>query len=113
VSTETPLPLPDYDELPFANLQHQVRSLTDDQLERLVTHERAHANRTPVLELLRVRRQELADGDVPAPGNQQEGSGRPADSDSGSPVSPAAAAGPGGPLRHGVAGQTPDRDKPH
>ena len=113
MTDETPLPLPDYDELPLANLQHQVRSLDDEQLQRLVEHEQQHANRTPVLELLRVRRQELAEGDTPAPGNQQEGSSRPADSRKGSPVSPDSAAGPSGPLRHGVAGETPDRDKPH
>jgi len=113
LADDAALPLPDYDELPVANLQHQVRSLSDEQLQHLVEHEQAHANRTPVLELLRVRRQELAEGEQPSPGNQQEGSSRPADSPSGSPVSRNSTAEPGGPLRHGVAGQTPDRDKPH
>lgn len=107
------MPLPDYDELSFGTLQHEVRSLDDAQLEHLVEHEQQHGNRVAVLELLRVRRQELADGAAPAPGNQQERSGRAADDPSGSPVSRSSAAGPEGPLRHGVAGQTPDRDKPH
>lgn len=111
-NNETPLPLPDYDELRLTDLQHQIRSLNDEQLQVLIEHEQAHGNRTPVLELLRVRRQELAAGDTPAPGDQQQGSSRPADSPKGSPVSPDTAARPSGPLRHGVAGQTPRRDRP-
>lgn len=112
MTSDSVLPLPDYDELPIAKLQHQIRALSAEDLQALMEHEQQHANRTPVKELLRTRQQELADGAQPSGGDQWDGSGKPADTPHGSPVSRDSAAGPGAPLRHGVAGQTADRDRP-
>ncbi|WP_007025737.1 hypothetical protein [Saccharomonospora iraqiensis] len=112
MSTGEALPLPDYDELPIAKLQHQIRSLPAGDIDRLIEHEQRHGDRTPVLELLRTRRQQLDEGAEPSGGDQWDGTGKPADTRHGSPVSPDSTAPPGGPLRHGVAGNTPERDRP-
>lgn len=112
MTSDSALPLPDYDELPVAKLKHQIRALSAEDIRTLIEHEQAHANRTPVLVLLRTRQQELAEGAEPSGGDQWDGSGKPADTPHGSPVSRDSAAKPSGPLRHGVAGQTPNRDKP-
>ncbi len=106
------LPLPDYDELPLTTLQHQIRALSAEDIQALIDHEQQHGNRTPVLELLRTRKEQLDNGAVPSGGDQWDGSGKPADTRHGSPVSRDSAAEPSGPLRHGVAGQTPHRDRP-
>jgi hypothetical protein len=106
------LPLPDYDELPLNSLKHEIRSLRDDQLRTLFDHEREHANRVPVIELLATRLKELAEGAEPSGGDQQAHSGKPDDTRHGSPISQGGASKPSGPLRHGVAGQTPERDRP-
>lgn len=112
MTDDKPLPLPDYDELPYAKLRHQIRALSAADIERLIEHEHQHGDRTPVLELLRTRVTELANGAEPSDGDQFDSTGKPSDTAHGSPVSPDGAAKPSGPLRHGVAGQTPDRDKP-
>lgn len=112
MSTGETLPLPDYDELPFAKLRHQIRALSEEDIQRLIAHEHDHGNRTPVLELLRTRLQQLAEGAQPSGGNQWNGTGKPADTRHGSPVSGDSTAPPSAPLRHGVAGKTPDRDRP-
>ncbi|KID29366.1 hypothetical protein [Prauserella rugosa] len=112
MTSDSALPLPDYDELPITELQHRIRSLPDEDLRTLIDYEESHANRTPVLELLRTRQSELAEGAEPSGGDQQADSGKPADTSHGSPVSADSAAQPSGPLRHGVAGQTPGRDRP-
>lgn len=112
MNADKALPLPDYDQLPVAKLRHQIRALTLADLDELIEHEHRHANRTPVLELLRVRRQDLEQGAEPSGGNQWDGTGKPSDTRHGSPVSPDGAAHPSGPLRHGVAGNTPERDRP-
>lgn len=49
------LPLPDYDGLSIAQLRDQMRLLTVDDVQRLVDHERATANRAPYLTLLENR----------------------------------------------------------
>ncbi|OLT45400.1 hypothetical protein BJF85_19230 [Saccharomonospora sp. CUA-673] len=112
MTSDSVLPLPDYDELPITALQHRIRSLPAEDLRTLLEHEEAHANRVPVLELLRARQQDLAEGAEPSGGDQQSASGKPADTRHGSAVSPDSAARPSGPLRHGVAEQTPGRDRP-
>jgi hypothetical protein len=63
------LPLPDYDELPVGAVEDRIRSLTTDEVERLVSHERAHANRAPVVEILSARLERLREGaEPPSPG---------------------------------------------
>ena len=106
------LPLPDYDELPIGSLRHEMRALREDELRTLLEHERAHAARTQAIQLLTSRIEELEQGAELSPGDPRTQSERPTDTRHGSPVSPDSAASPSGPLRHGVAGQTPERDKP-
>jgi hypothetical protein len=97
------LPLPDYDHLPIGSLQHRIRTLDVDGLERLIVYEEAHAHRLPVLELLRHRLEELRAGatpsggapDAPMPEAPPPPSGEP-------PVTPARAGPTMNPPRHGV-----------
>ena len=49
------LPVPDYDGLSIAQLRTRLRGLSAAEVERLVIHERATANRAPYLTLLENR----------------------------------------------------------
>jgi hypothetical protein len=49
------LPLPDYDHLPIGSVESRIRALDPEGLEALVSYERAHGNRLPVLQLLENR----------------------------------------------------------
>jgi hypothetical protein len=57
--TETPhhdqLPLPDYDHLPVGSLESRIRSLDANALEALLSYERAHGDRLPVVQVLENR----------------------------------------------------------
>ncbi len=105
------LPLPDYDHLTTGDLAARIRSLDSGALRTLIAHEEAHGDRLPVLEVLRHRLTdveagaELSSGDPAAARPEQA---PPAAG--GSPVTEAAAQANNQPLRHGVAGQTPNRD---
>lgn len=104
------LPLTDYDQLPLGDLKHRIRSLTEEELERVRDHEREHGNRAPVLPVITARLEELAGGAEPAPGDQRNAppvSGAAG----GSPVSPAHSPDGNTPLRHGVYQQTPARGR--
>ncbi|MFC4003219.1 hypothetical protein ACFS2C_15585 [Prauserella oleivorans] len=105
------LPLPDYDDLPLGTLQHRVRALDEPQLRRLMSYEQEHANRTPVLEVMRARLEQLADGATPSPGSQER-TPEVTEQRHGSAAGDSTAAEPGTPLRHGVAEQTPGRARP-
>ncbi|WP_290050911.1 hypothetical protein [Amycolatopsis solani] len=107
----TELPIPDYDQIPLGSLRHHIRSLDEQQLTTLIDHERAHAARVPVLQLLEARLDELRHGAEPAPGDPAATPPTP-DTANGSPVSEATAAEGSTPLRHGVAGLTPRRGRP-
>ncbi|MPY60857.1 hypothetical protein [Streptomyces spongiae] len=106
MAQRTALPLPDYDHLPIGGLESRVRALTADEVEELLTYERAHAHRVPVTELLSARLEQLHSGAEPTSGDRgavrPEGSGRPR---TGSPVSPATSPQPHSPPPHG----TPDQ----
>jgi hypothetical protein len=105
------LPIPDFDQLSLGDLRHRIRSLDEDALTAVMTHEAGHAARVPVLEILESRLRELQDGAQPSSGN-------PANAPAvegvkgGSPVQQSTAAEANTPLRHGVAGQTPSRGRP-
>lgn len=104
------LPLPEYDELPLAALHHRIRSLDPEQLDQLMSYELRHANRLPVLELMRVRKRQLQEGAEPSSGRHTEipeVSGHRG----GSPANEQTAAEPTTPLRHGVADQTSHRGR--
>jgi hypothetical protein len=111
VTDRSDLPLPDYDHLTTADLASRVRALPAEALRTLVAHEEAHGARLPVLEVLRRRLGDVEDG-APLSGGDPAAD-RPEQApppDGGSPVSEAGAQANNQPLRHGVAGQTPNRD---
>jgi hypothetical protein len=99
------LPLPDYDQLPLGGLESRIRSLTTEEVEELLAHERTHADRLPVTEVLTARLEQLKAGAEPTSGDP--GALRPERTEraTGSPVSPATSAQPAGPPPHG----TPDQ----
>ncbi|MBY6706841.1 hypothetical protein HQ308_08495 [Rhodococcus sp. BP-241] len=104
-------PLPDYDQLTVGTIQHRCRSLDQDQMERLIAHERDAANRPQVLQILTARLGELRAGAEPSGGDPSaapEVSDTPRQSNVGPEHSPTDHT----PLRHGVTYQTPARGKP-
>jgi hypothetical protein len=106
------LPIPDYDHLPEGSLAHRIRALDVTGLERILDYERAHADRLAVVQLLTRRLDDVRSGAAePSSGDpaaaQPESAPAP---DAGSPGNPAASPINNQPLRHGVAGQTPNRD---
>ena len=111
MTTRSDLPIPDYDHLPEGSLLHRIRTLDADALDALLGYERAHAHRVGIVQAMEHRLGELRAGAQPSGG----------DPDGAQPehAPPAAGDGPGNPstspdnnqpLRHGVAGQTPNRD---
>jgi hypothetical protein len=109
--TDETLPLPDYDQLPIGSVQHRIRSLAEDQLRTLIHHERRHANRVPVLEILTARLDQLEAGATPSGGRQPEAP-EVTSTPGGSHANPSRTREDNTPLRHGVAGQTPARGRP-
>jgi hypothetical protein len=101
-------PIRDYDQASVGDLQHRIRSLSEDELERVLAHERDRANRPHVVQLLVARLAELADGAQPAGGDQRHAPGATATAGT-PPVSPEHSPDDNTPLRHGVAGQSPRR----
>jgi hypothetical protein len=54
--------VPDFEKLPVTALRNRIRSLTREELGRLLAHEHEHAQRPPVLELIQIRIEQLARG---------------------------------------------------
>jgi hypothetical protein len=105
------LPLPDYDHLPGGSLVHRIRTLDADALRVLVEYERAHADRPAAVQVMERRLAELSGGAEPSSGDPaatQPEHAPPADAQG--PGNPAATLDNNQPLRHGVAGQTPNRE---
>jgi hypothetical protein len=106
------LPIPDYDHLPVGSLAHRVRTLDADAIDVLLAYENEHAARRPVLDQLIARRDALRSGAA-----QPSGGDPAAPQPEQAPMPDGAAtqapsgdqAGTNQPLRHGVAGQTPNR----
>jgi hypothetical protein len=94
------LPLPDYDHLDTGALAAGISGLEVEGVEELLTYERAHGNRLPVVQLLERRAQQLREGREPS-GNGPGGAARPAAPEGGSPVTPATAGPPTNPPSHG------------
>lgn len=104
--------VPGYDSLPLATLEHRIRSLTEDEVVSVIEYERAHADRTPVLEALRSRLNELRHGAEPSGGDQTETTDLPSRRRHDSPVDPSTAAEPSRPQRNAQPDQTPRPDRP-
>ena len=96
------LPIPDFDHLPLGSVADRIRALDPDQLEQLIAHEEGQGNRLPVLEVMRSRRRQLADGATPSQGAQDDARPETGATSHGSPVDPSSAAEPGPPNRHGL-----------
>ena len=106
------LPVPDYDHLPLGSLEHRVRTLDADSLATLLDHERAHGDRAPVVHVLSARLDALRSGRAEPSGGdpaaaQPEHAPAP---DGGATTAPGNQTDTNQPLRHGVAGQTPNRE---
>jgi hypothetical protein len=99
------LPLADYDHLPAAAVGQRIRSLTTDQLSRLLDYERGHADRPAVTQVMRARIAELEAGAAPSGGEHQGGPDRPEPPSAGSPARPQAAGPPSFPPPHGNPAQ--------
>ncbi|MBO8194713.1 hypothetical protein ITI46_24100 [Streptomyces oryzae] len=96
------LPLPDYDQLPAGSVEHRIRSLGSDEVQRLLQYEQEHADRPQVKQILTARLDQLESGAEPSEGDARTaGPDVPSDTPGTSPVSPASAAEPEEPLRHG------------
>ena len=63
------LPLPDYDHLPIGSLQSRIRTLDAAGVEAVLSYERAHGNRLPVVQVLENRLAALQDGAEPTSGS--------------------------------------------
>ncbi|MFI5685217.1 hypothetical protein [Streptomyces sp. NPDC051636] len=108
-SGHSALPLPDYDQLPIGGLESRVRSLSAEEVEELLAHERTHADRPQVTELLEHRLEQLQAGAAPTSGDPQGLRPEHGEARAGSPVGPATSSQPLSPPPHG----TPDqRGKP-
>ncbi|WP_119726472.1 hypothetical protein [Thermomonospora amylolytica] len=103
------LPLPDYDHLPVSSLQHRIRSLERADLERLMAYENEHAHRTPVLEVMQARLDQLDAGATPSGGSPDapaperapaaEGGSRVTPATSGPPMNPPSQGDPTNPAQ--------------
>jgi hypothetical protein len=69
MSEHDTLPLPDYDHLPLGGLTSRIRSLDAPGVETLLSYERAHGNRAPVVTVLENRLSALRDGAQPSGGD--------------------------------------------
>jgi len=111
VTSRAGLPIPDYDHLPEGSLTHRIRTLDADGLQALIEYERAHAHRVQVVQAMEHRLGELRDGADPSGGDpaaaQPEHAPQAADP---GPVASGGQTDNNQPLRHGVAGHTPNRD---
>ena len=63
------LPLPDFDHLPLGGLRTRIRSLSADEVEKVLDYERSHGDRTPVVQVINARLAELASGAEPTGGD--------------------------------------------
>ena len=97
------LPLPDYDHLNAGTLESRVRALDADGVAQLLEHERAHADRVQVVQMLEHRLERLRSGEAAPSGGDptaaapEAGHGEPG----GSAVSPVTQGPPQNPPSQG------------
>jgi hypothetical protein len=102
--THRELPLPDYDDLTTGSIDSRIRALDADGVAALLDHEREHADRIQVVQLLEHRLGALRSGEATPSGGRP---GAPAPETAGpaaggSPVSPATEGPAQNPPSHGV-----------
>ncbi|SLK13955.1 hypothetical protein [Arthrobacter sp. P2b] len=87
------LPLPDYDHLPAGTLPTRISGLEEADVAQLVSYEKAHGNRLPILQILEKRLQDLQGGAVPSgprtPSTPEVNTGQPVSPQSPSVPGPA------------------------
>ncbi|CCQ44946.1 putative uncharacterized protein [Pseudarthrobacter siccitolerans] len=75
------LPLPDYDHLPVGTLPSRISGLEEADVAQLITYEKAHGNRLPILQILEKRLHDLQGGAEPrgprAPSTPEVNTGQP------------------------------------
>ena len=102
------LPIPDYDHLALGDLTGRVRSLERPQVEQLIAFEEEHGARTPVLQVLRARLDQLDAGAQPSSGDPTPppapASAAPSGASGGSEVGTASQGEQVSPAPHGVPG---------
>ena len=110
MTTSADLPIPDYDHLPVGSLTHRIRTLDASGLRKVISYERAHAGRLNVLQVLEHRLDEVDSGVQPSGGDPAAAQPEHAPPPNGQgPTSRGSETDNNQPLRHGVAGQTPNR----
>ena len=83
---ETDLPIPGYDELAPGDLSARLSSLDAEAIDTLIAHEREHAGRPAILQMLEHRLGQLESGAEPGTGDPTVGG-----ADAGSAPAPEAA----------------------
>jgi hypothetical protein len=92
------LPLPDYDHLPVQSLGQRIRNLDREDVATLLSYEREHAGRVPVVQVLEQRLEEVSagaplsqgsvDGQRPEAGEGVAGGSKAGPETEGPPVNP-------------------------
>jgi hypothetical protein len=96
------LPLPDYDHLALGSLTSRIRSLDAAGIETLLSYEKAHGNRLPVVTVLENRLTALHEGAQPSGGDPAAAAADdPVQTAGGSKVSEATSGPPINPPSHG------------
>jgi hypothetical protein len=96
------LPIPDYDQLQVGALTSRIRSLDAAGLQTLLEHERGHANRIQVVQMMNHRLSSLKAGAQPSGGDPAApAADDPAPAAGGSKVSERTSGPPVNPPSHG------------
>ncbi|XAS71960.1 hypothetical protein VUN82_23285 [Micrococcaceae bacterium Sec5.1] len=97
------LPLVDYDHIPSGTLPSRISGLDQNGIEQLLSYERAHGSRLPVIQVLEHRLEALKNGAEPS-GTSSPTTPEVSQTSTGSHVSPATAGPPINPPSQGVPG---------
>ncbi|SFT91984.1 hypothetical protein SAMN04487915_105141 [Arthrobacter sp. ov118] len=95
------LPLADYDHIPSGTLPSRISGLDETGVGQLLTYERAHGNRLPVIQILESRLNALKGGAEPS-GTSSPDTPEVSQTQQGSKVSPATSGPPINPPSQGV-----------
>ena len=95
------LPIKDFDHLQVGGLTSRIRSLDADDLQTLITYERAHAKRFQVVQIMENRLASLKAGAQPSGGDPAADGGTAPPAEGGSKVSEATSGPAQNPPSHG------------
>ena len=104
------LPLPDYNQLQVGSLTSRIRTLGADDLQTLITYEKAHAKRVQVMAVMENRLTSLKAGAQPSGGDPNAATPESAPgADAGSKASEATSGPPVNPPPHGAPAEPGQR----